>query len=86
MFKFLAAMIGLGGIVAAAPAQASVGEQPDLSPHAHSIEALEDFLWRNPGAKAAVLIELAKFECAAGQQWRCGADGRSEPGHRGYGG
>lgn len=89
MYKFLAGLIGLGGIVAAAPAaQASVNAQAALD-HAQSvgtIEALEDLAWRYPALKAAVAVAEAKFECAQGQQWKCGADGRSEPRHRGYGG
>ena len=98
MLKYVMAALGLGGMMAASPAVASVEGLPDIRPHAHSIEALEDLAWRYPALKAGVKLELAKFdvmaanersriECAAGMQWRCGADGHPASSERkGYGG
>ena len=86
MKRTLAAIFGLGAL--AAPAAQASTEDPQAALEqaraAGTIEALEDALYRHPALKAAIRLELARFECAMGQQWRCGADGKQAG--RGYGG
>lgn len=92
MLKALMGMIGLGGIVAvtgASPAMAALDNAAlDQAKASGTIEALEDFLYRHPGAVHAVAMAEAKFECAMGQQWKCGDNsGQPDPRrHEGYGG
>ncbi len=90
MRKIIAALLGIGGALAAAPAGASVSGQQALEQARAqgSIEALEDVAWRHPAMRAAIAIEMAKYECAQGIQWKCGQDRDHQPGqHRSqYGG
>ncbi len=92
MRKIIAALLGIGGALAAAPAGASVTEQAALE-HARSagtIEALEAFAHQFPRTAllGALKAEYAKYECAQGIQWRCGHDRDHQPSqHRSqYGG
>ena len=91
MIKILAGLLGLGGIVAASSAQASVSpnEQADFEvmKDVGTIEAFENFIYLHPHGKLRnhALMEVAKFECNVGNQYRCGADQKHERGNR-YGG
>ena len=95
VLAMLLGAIGVGGVFAAAPAEASLQVGNTSSPHeqemafqtAHqknTIEALEDFLWRfghgNPGLRLRAIYELSKFECSAGARGCGPTDGRTSDG------